>query len=116
MFGRIEKAQRNLLSFLDEPVFRQPRYRDRGVVWPDGAIVVAHRIVGVHVSGQCSHTESRIQPGTNEMRCYSGGLVVVDDAGPQAVPHVRRDRVDLMFGAVERQRKRLLLRASRTQG
>src|SRR6202021_170655 len=34
---------------------------------------------------------------------------VVDDASPQAVPHVRRDGVDLTFGAVECQRERLLL-------
>src|SRR6202020_1918430 len=30
-----------------------------------------------------------------------------DDAGPQAVPHVRCDGVDLLLGTVERQRERL---------
>jgi len=94
VFGRIEKAAILLRPF-DETVVCQPFDGDRGVVRPHGAVVIAHRGEGVHVGGQSSYLEARVQQRSHEMRCHCGGLVVVDDAGPQAMAHIRSDGVDL---------------------
>ena len=80
---------------------------------PDGAVVVAGGVVGAHVRGERAHAP----PGEHLVREQPlgdrAGLVVVDDAAPEAVTHVGRARVDRALLRVERDREPPLTRRER---
>src|SRR5260370_36124064 len=94
----------------DEAVTHQPGRADRVVVRPDRAVVVAHRVVGSHRCGQRADA-----PATEHLRGHQVPrnrvrLAFVDDAGPQAVPDVRGERVDRAFVTVKPDRVPALVR------
>ena len=92
---RVEQAARRPgCASVDEAVARQPG-RDEGVVVrPDRAVVVAHRVVGAASPAQRADAPAGEHLAATSARRHLRGVLVVDDAGPQAVAHVGRERVD----------------------
>src|ERR1700733_9634701 len=88
-----------------EAVARQPGDADGGVVWPDRAVVVAHRVVGGHRRGKGANPPAAEELRGDQVLGDLRGMFDIDDAGPEQVADVGGDRVDLTFRTVERQRE-----------
>ena len=94
-----------LRRFLLEAVAPQPP-RDEGVVeGPDRADVVADRVVPALAFCQRADAPAGEEPRPHQLARDGLGLRLVDDAAPQQVAVVRRQRVDLVALGVERERE-----------
>ena len=76
------------------PVAGCARDAQGGVVGPDGAVVVAERVVRRHRPGQGAQTPAGPQVRVDETFDVSARLFLVGDAGPQRVPGIRCEGVD----------------------
>ena len=88
-----------------EPVASEPRGHDRVVVRPDAPVVVADRVEARHRRRQRAHAPPGEHLGRHEQLRDARRLVLVEDAGPQAVPHVGRKRIEGTLVAVEAHRQ-----------
>ena len=61
---------------------------------PDAAVVVRERVVGAHPRRQGANAEAGEAIGLEQTSCDHLGVVGGEDARPQQVPRIRRDRVD----------------------
>src|SRR5919201_1688666 len=107
---RFERRARHARGLIAEAVARKPVCDERVVVWPDGAVVVADRVVAGLAFGHRAHAPTREEGGPEEMRGDLGRLVLVHDAAPEQVPDVRGDAVDAALLAVEGEREAAPLR------
>ena len=97
------RIPRDPVRLLDEAVAHQAGGEDGVVVRPHRTVVVADRVVGAHVVGKGAHTPAAEHRRRQQVLRDGRRLVLVDDAGPQAVPHVGGQRVDRALVAVQRE-------------
>ena len=83
------------------PVAAQTRNRNRVVVWPDRAVVIAHRVVMRRVGGQGADPPTGEHVRRHQTVAQQLGPLGIDDAGPQAVRGVGRDGGDRRLVPVE---------------
>jgi hypothetical protein len=100
---RVDEPTGDPLGVLHEPVAHETRCHQGVVVRPDGAVVVAHRVVGSHGRRQRAHAPTGEHLGREQVLGDLRRLVLVDDSGPQAVAHVRGQAVDRTLVAVQAQ-------------
>ena len=84
-----QQPEPDTLGRPDETVPHQPGGTDGAVVWPHRPVVVTHRVVGGHRGAEGADSEAGEHLRSHEPIRDCGRLVVADDAGPQAVTHVR---------------------------
>ena len=102
--GGRDQPQDDPVGLLGEPVASQPRGDEGVVVRPHRSVVVAHRVVGTHRRGEGPHAEPREHLGAQERLGDRGGVLLVDDPGPQAVTHVGREGLHRLLLRVEGER------------
>ena len=102
--GGRDQPQDDPVGLLGEPVATQPRGDEGVVVRPHRSVVVAHRVVGTHRRGEGPHAEPREHLGAQERLGDRGGVLLVDDPGPQAVAHVGREGLHRLLLRVEGER------------
>src|SRR5205807_7136143 len=90
-----------LLGLLHEAVAHEAGGGDGAVVGPYRPAVVADGVVPPHARGQGAHAPSREHLRGHQVPGDQPRLLLVDDPGPKAVAHVRRQRIDLALVAVE---------------
>jgi hypothetical protein len=99
------RTEHHLVRFGDEPVTHQAGGADRVVVRPDTAAVIRKRVVAAHRLGQRAYAPPAQHPGIGKRARDRARLLLVDDSGPQTVPHVGTDAVDLVLVAIEAHRE-----------
>src|SRR5579884_455117 len=92
-----------------ESVAAQPHDEKRHVMRPDRAEMVPHGVVTAFLVGDASYPPARQQIRALESRDHALRRLLVDDAGPQGVAGVRRDRLDRSLLTVEREGEKLLV-------
>src|SRR5262249_50992815 len=108
--GGREDAGRDPSGLLLEAVAPQAPRDERVVEGPDGADVIADRVVAPFTFGERSHAPAREEAWAEEMVCDRLRLRLVDDAAPEQVADVRAEHVDLLSLAVESQSEVLAVR------
>jgi hypothetical protein len=103
--GRVEDPFGDHRRLVLEPVSAEPPGDERVVEGPHGADVVADRVVPAFPLGQRSNAPTGEQPRAQEIGDDGLRLGLVDDAAPQEMAVVRRERVDLVPLGVERERE-----------
>ena len=90
---------------LHQPVPHEPGGADRVVVGPHAPVVVADGVEADHRRRKRADAPARERLFGEEPVADEHGFVGVEDAGPEAVAHVRRQRVDRALVAVEAHRE-----------
>src|SRR5262245_16641922 len=108
--GSFQHCLGNARGLLAKAVAPQTPCDDRVVVRPDRADVVADRIVAALRGRHRPYAPARKQSVAHQMLGAGLGLVIVDDAAPQEMANVGRERIDPSLLAVEPQGKEAALR------
>ena len=106
----VEDPGRDLGRLLLEAVVSKAPGDERAVERPDGPDVVADRVVAPLALGQRPDAPAGEEPRPEQVTGDCLRLRLVDDAAPEQVAVVRRQRVDLVAFRVERQREVLAVR------
>src|SRR5204862_5568903 len=107
----IRKGLRRRNHLCDRPrrtglvaVARHPRRGERGVVRPDRAVLVTHRVVMLRPRAPRAYAPAAREVGLAEAARGGAAVRVRCGAGPEPVPGVRNDVGDEALAAVERLR------------
>ena len=103
--GRVEDARRDLRRLVLEAVAPEAPGDERVVERPDGADVVADRVVPALALGERANAPAGEEPRPEEVAGDGLRLRLVDDAAPEQVAVVRREAVDLAPLLVQRERE-----------
>ena len=95
-------AGEDLQGFALHPVVRQAHRDDRIVVRPDGAVVVAERVVGGLAAREGPDPPAVESLGAEQSARHLARLGLGNGAGPEQVPHVGGGAAHLLFLAVQR--------------
>jgi hypothetical protein len=99
----LKVAGGNLCRFLLEAVATETPRREGVVEWPDGAVVVADRVVATFAFSERAHAPAGEKARPEQVARDSLCLRLVDDPTPEQVPVVGCERIHLPPVRVERE-------------
>src|SRR5262249_14390226 len=107
--GRFEDPGCDLRSLFLEAIPAEPPGDERVVERPDGADVVADRVVAAFALGEGADAPPREEPRAEQVARDRLRLRLVDDAAPEQMADVRAQRIDLLPVGIEREREVFVL-------
>src|SRR5262249_10751113 len=100
----VEEGAHDALRLLTSTGLREAERDERVVMGPDGAVVVLERVERGLVGGERADPPAGPERSRDELRGNLRNAVAGNDAAPQQMAHVGRERVDRPLVGVEAER------------